>query len=386
MSQIETNIKPGVSASDEESSAVVLSAEERDAIWGTKKPDATAPTETQTARIESDDSEDNEDDDDDSINIKAITDLTPEEKSSTKLSDVSSVVQKLIDSELLLPFEDGKVETMEDLVELIKANKESWEQEYSEKFDEEFRSRYSPQVQSILDYAENGGQNIAPLMQMWASAERIAELDEAKPRDAEQIVRRYFELKGVYDSDEELNEQIDMLKDTNALQSKASKFKEKLLELEEDQINQAIEEQKERDAMAAKALQRYTTVVKGKLDSNNLLGIPLSKETKRHLYEMSLPNRYQTTSGMGTGFDKTLDDLRFGEQQDYEHFLALSWFATDKEGFLNHLRNEVKKDVTADTVRQLKTSKNANPVVNDGNRTTPITQRTIARRPQNPYK
>ena len=86
------------------------------------------------------------------------------------------------------------------------------------------------QVQSILDYAENGGQNIAPLMQMWASAERIAELDESKPRDAEQIVRRYFELKGVYDTEDEMNEQIDMLRDTKALQSKASKFKEKLLE------------------------------------------------------------------------------------------------------------------------------------------------------------
>ena len=221
---------------------------------------------------------------------------------------------------------------------------------------------------------------------MWASAERIAELDESKPRDAEQIVRRYFELKGVYDTEDELNEQIDMLRDTKALQSKASKFKEKLLELEEDQINQAIEEQKERDAMAAKALQRYTSVVRTKLDTNQLLGIPLNKDIKRHLYEMSLPHKYQTSSGLGTGFDKTLDDLRFGDQQDYEHFLALSWFATDKQGFMEHLKNEMKKDVTADTVRQLKTSRNPTPVVNDSNRSTPVQQRTIARRPQNPFK
>ena len=108
-------------------------------------------------------------------------DETPgeEKKGGRKPAEFVSIVNELIEAGDLLPFEgeDGTVKTIEEAKELLKLNIKQKEEASIEDVKKELRASYSPQIQAILEYADQGGTDIRPLMSAIAEVEKTADLD-----------------------------------------------------------------------------------------------------------------------------------------------------------------------------------------------------------------
>lgn len=355
--------------------ALTLSAEEAASIWGTNKPQVN-PGSTEVIEPKADDKVEpvieNKDKDGKVIPVEPIismgdlaTKIVEKEKTEPIVDknlpvDLGNNLKKLFEEEVLFGFSDDKGEleipkTIEDLKEVIKANKEEWKKEFQTEFEKNYTSDLSPQIASILEYGKKGGTNIEPLLQRWVQAEKISGLDETKPLEAEKIYKAYKEAIG--ETEEDYADELQLLKDGNKLTTRAANLKPKLIEAEEEAINNQIVEQQQRDVIAKKAVEQYKSVVKTTLQKGKLGDITLDKNEQQSLFDLTIPNQYRTYSGRGSGFDKIIEDLQFGDKQDYEHYLELVKHASDREGFFKKIKTEVKKEADATTFKQLKTSK-----------------------------
>lgn len=339
--------------------AVTLTPEQAADIWGGNKSTETVSTEEPSSSTEGETITPD-------LSIASLAAATIVEEKNDPIvpkeipADFSSSLKKLFEEEVLFGFQDDKGElevpkTVDELKEVIAANKEEWKKEFQAQFEKDYTSDLSPQIQSILDYGKKGGTNIEPLLQKWAKAEKISNLDETDLNQAEKIYKEYKSAIG--ESEEEYADELQLLKDSNKLTSRAATLKPKLIQAEEEALNAEIAAQEKRDEIAKKAIEQYKTVVKTTLQKGKLGEVVLDKQEQQNLFDLTIPNQYKTYSGRGSGFDKILEDLQFGDKQDYEHFLQVVKFASDKEGFLNKIKTEAKKDTQANIVRQLKTAK-----------------------------
>ena len=116
--------------------------------------------------------------------------------------------------------EDGKFvipRTFDELKELINENKKHQVEESKKEWEKESLNDLSPQVKSILEYAKAGGKDVTPILEAWGTVESISQLDPNNINDAEQLIRYHLEVKGLTDDD--INEQVELLKESNKLLS-----------------------------------------------------------------------------------------------------------------------------------------------------------------------
>lgn len=335
--------------------------------------------------------EEDEDEDDEPIENLA-DDTKPELKTDEKRpkgrkpSDLISLVNELVEKEELFGFEEGEVKTIEEAKELIKLNLKEKEKVSSEKWWEEKTKSYSPQIQAILHYAENGGQDVSTLINAISKVEETVSLDLEDESGQEEIVRQVLKLKGF--DDEEIKDQIETLKDLDKLKAKAEKFFPDLEKMREEQVSMILQEEELRNKQAKEASRNYINTIKTTLDKDNVGILKLEKDDKAKIFESLALANFTSLSGNRTNaFVKTLEELQFGKNANYEHFLNIVHFAVDKDGFLDKLKNSLKNELTETTVKKLKTAKTSTPTSDEDSYTAPVKKNVIARDTfKNPYK
>lgn len=136
-------------------------------------------------------------------NDQTDTNKTSEEKKTPgrKTSDLVSMVNDLVEAKDLFGFEDGPVKTIEEAKELIKLNIEQTKKTNDTDIWQEKIKTYSPQVQAILHYAEQGGSDVTPLISAIAEVERTTNFDLETENGQEQIISEYLKFTGWAEED-----------------------------------------------------------------------------------------------------------------------------------------------------------------------------------------
>jgi hypothetical protein len=254
--------------------------------------------------------------------------------------------------------EDGKFivpKTFDELKELINENKKYQVEESKKAWEAETLSDLSPQVKSIMEYAKAGGKDVTPLLEAWGTVESISQLDPSNVLDAEELVRYDLELKGLDQDDVE--EQLDFLKSTGKITAKAASIKPKLEEQEIGRIQQMEELQRQRTAQLQANKQKYQVTMSKAIDTA-FSDKTLSNTIKHSIFEPVYESAFRPGTRV-TGFQRSLEDIQLDPSKN-EHFAEVALLVSDRDKFFEVYGNKIKRDVTADTVKKLKFSKNTN--------------------------
>lgn len=335
-------------------------------------PDTQATTEpivTQTlvsdeelTKVWAETEEDEDDDEEEVKNPQASTTPTTtqttdnEPKRGRKVADLVNLVNQLTEEGVLFGYEEGEIKTIDEAKELIKENLKYKEEVSEDKVWEKKVQQFSPQVQAILHYANKGGQDITPLLSAISEVEKSSNIDVEQEDGQEEIVRQVLKIKGF--DDEEIKDQIDTLKDLDRLKKKAEKFLPELNKMKEQRIQMMMQEQEENDRQAKEAARVYIQTIQDTLDSDQVGDLKLKKEDKFKIIEALAVPRYRSINGFQVNeFVKKLEEMQFGKNADYQHFLNIVHLTVDKQGFMDKLKETMKTEITSDTVRKLKTAK-----------------------------
>jgi hypothetical protein len=300
-----------------------------------------------------------------------------------KVSDVVTTINQMVKDQILDGFqnEQGEVDeikTIEEAKELIRANITEKEKAAKETFWKEKVDSYSPQIRAILHYAENGGGDVTPLLSAISQVEETLDLDETTAEGQEAIVREVLKMKG-FDNDE-INDQVETLKDLDKLKAKAEKFLPDLNKVRQQRVSQMLAEQQARNEQAKQASAVYFQTVENTLKKDTIKDVKLTREDRSKIFTALADSKYTSLSGVETnGFVKTLEDLQFGQNKDYEHFLNIVRYTIDPQGFIDKLKESIKTDVTIATIRQLKNSKTSAANAEDSLQDKPAAKKGISK-------
>jgi hypothetical protein len=293
---------------------------------------------------------------------------TPEGEKKTpgrKVSDLVSMINELVESKELEGYEDGPAKTIEEAKELIKLNIERSKNTSDEEVWQSKLKSYSPQIQAILHYAEQGGTDIGPLISAISEIERVTDFDIEKEEGQESIISEYLKSTGW--SEEDIKDEIETAKDLGKLKTKAEKFLPKLNQMSQQRAEVLMQEQEVRKRQAEEARRGYLSTIKDTLDKERLGEMKLARPEKAQIWDGLTDIKYTSWSGQPTNlFFKKLEEMQAGDKADYDHFLEVVYHTLNRKSFKDKLREEVKTQEAANTVRKLKTEESKKSSTNEG--------------------
>ena len=288
-----------------------------------------------------------------------------EKKPGRKPSDLVTMVNELVESEELSGFEDGPVKTIDEAKELIKLNLENSKNATLEDVWKSKVKAYSPQVQAILQYAEQGGTDVGPLISAIAEVERTSDFNVDTEDGQEAIISEYLKATGW--SDEDIKEELETTKDVGKLKTKAEKFLPKINQMNQERIQMIMQDQEVRKEQTEKARKSYLSTIKENLDKEKLGDIKLGRQDKAQIWDGLTDVKYTSWSGQPTNlFFKKLEEMQAGDKADYDHFLEIVYHTLNRKAFKDKLREEVKTQEAATTVRKLKIEESKKSSTNEG--------------------
>jgi len=297
-----------------------------------------------------------------------------EKKPGRKASDLVTGVNQMIEEGLLLAADDGQggiveIKTIEDAKKLIKSNLEHRQEQDEEQWWESKKKAYSPQVQAVLHYADQGAQSASEVIELLGAireVEEAAEIDIKTPAGAEKAVRETYRSKGFKDA--YIDKQINILKDLGGsrLQEEAADLYPELLASKQALVEKSMTEKEQRRQEAEEASKVYVSTIRKTLDKDVIGAVKLTREDKAKLYEAITLPKYQSLNGSKTNlFVKTLEELQFGNNANYDHYMNVVQFAIDPQGFIDKLKTSVTNTVTEETFKKLKTAKATSATTNN---------------------
>jgi hypothetical protein len=274
-----------------------------------------------------------------------------------KNSAPSEIFNKLIEDEILFGFDDDKPMedySLKDWKELIELNIAEREAAVRRETPKQFFDSLPDELKYAAKYVSEGGTDMKGLFKALSYVEETRELDPKK--DAHTIARTYLGAKGLYDSEEELENQINEWEDLGILEKKASQFKPKLEKLQEEVVAQQIERQERVKHQQEETAHLYMNNVYETLKPGELNGVRIDKKTQQFLFQELTSAKYQSMTGKPTNLlGHLLESYQFSDKPRYDLIAEATWLLADPEGYKEELKKTVKNEVTASTVRTLKT-------------------------------
>lgn len=270
---------------------------------------------------------------------------------------ISEVFSKLIEDELLIPFDDEKPleeYSVSDWKELIEANIKEVENKVKSETPKEFFDSLPEELQYAAQYVMNGGSDLKGLFRALSTVEEYRELDPRNEGDQETIVREYLAATG-FGSQDDIDEEIQNWKDLGRLEQQANKFKPKLDKMQEEVIAQKIAQQEQLQEQQQRASEQYMENVYNALKPGEINGIKLDKKTQSQLYAGLVQPNYPSISGKSTNLlGHLLEKYQFVEP-NYSLISEALWLLSDPDGYRTKIMEVGKTKAVESTVRQLKT-------------------------------
>jgi hypothetical protein len=266
---------------------------------------------------------------------------------------------RLIDKGVLQPFDDGKAladYTVDDFEELIQANIDSQTSEVAQNAPVQLFQQLPEEVQAVIHYALNGGQDIKSVFSQLARAQETFDLDVSNEQDQESIARQYLNISG-FGSTEEIEDEINVLKDRGDLQKYAERYKPKLDARQAEVIEKRLKDQQAAQARKNDMEKKYHDVVYTTLNNNNLNGIPLNNKVQTMLYYgLTDATKYQDSKGNPTNaLGYLLEQHQFGEKANPSLVAEALWLLADPVNYRNSVKQLGANVANATTARALRT-------------------------------
>lgn len=298
--------------------------------------------------------EDDEGEEDDDVNNPASS---KKESSQKRKEPLIKVFQKLIDDEVILPFEDDKEladYSQEDLADLIRSNFDSRKEDMLSEVRDEFYENLPNELQTAMNYVANGGKDLKNLFLQLGQTVEIQNLNPEK--DSEEIVRMYLNETNFGD-EEFISEQIQEWREAGTLGKRAQRFHPQLVKAEREKnqaaIDKAENDRKDRERLGAE----FQDSMIDALMKKDLNGIPLTKELRNSLAEGIL------TSNHDSKFSKNKTNELFHLIEKYQTteknpaLIAETLFMLrDPEAYRKALTENAVREKEKETVRKLKAS------------------------------
>ena len=272
-------------------------------------------------------------------------------------SGMVEIFNKLIEDELIIPFEDDKSledYSMNDWKELLQANFEERENKIKQSTPKEFFEALPEELQVAAKYVADGGQDLKGLFYALAQVETVNALDPTDEMDQEGIVRSYLLATG-FGTDEDIDEEINTWKDLGKLEQQANKFKPKLEKMQEQILAQKLAEQESMKQQQEQAAAAYMDNVYKALQPGELNGLKLDKKTQNMLYAGLVQPAYPSISGRNTNLLGHLLEKHQFVEPNYSLVAEALWLLSDPESYRSKIMEQGKNKAVENTVRQLKT-------------------------------
>ena len=322
-----------------------------------------------------------------------VTTAKPGRKKVDK-SGVVEVFTKLIDEQVILPFDDGKAiedYTINDWKDLIVENINEREKQIREQTPQEFFAALPQELQLAAQYVHNGGTDMQGLFRALSQTQEIGALDVNEPTHQEYIARQYLMATNFGNGDEALIEdQVSEWMEHGVLDKKAKQFKPKLDEMQQEILTQKLKQQEDFKKEQQLKKEQYVNNIYKTLEPAEINGIKLDRKTQQFLFEELTNAKYQSMTGKPTNkLGKLLEDYQFGATTRYDLIAEALWLLSDPDSYRETIRKNVKNEVVEETVRTLKTEqgrKAATSSTENANENGKVPARTIKRKEVNIFK
>lgn len=275
-------------------------------------------------------------------------------------SAIIDVFKAMIEEKSIIPFDDEKPleeYTVKDFKELIEANFLEREKAIKEKTPQEFFDALPAEFQYAARYLAEGGQDLKSLFKALAQVEETKDLNPTNEQHQETITRYYLQASNFAKGNKELiDEQIEEWKEAGTLEKKAKQFKPLLDDMEKEVVEAKIAEQAEWKKTQLAIKQNYMDNIYNVLNKGEINGIKLEKKKIDFLWNELTTLKHQSRTGNPTNLlGKLLEDYQFGKEPRYDLIVEATMLLSDPEGYKESIRQKTKEEVTADTIRKLKT-------------------------------
>tara|TARA_R110000868_G_scaffold85331_4_gene240191 strand:- start:2260 stop:3522 length:1263 start_codon:yes stop_codon:yes gene_type:complete len=264
---------------------------------------------------------------------------------------------KLIEKGVMFPFDDEKKledYSAADWEELLLSNFNDKEAKLREELPVQFMASLPPELQKAYAYVQQGGKDLNSMFKALSSAQEINQLDPSTENGGEQIVRAYLQTTR-YGTPEEIEEEIDSLRDRDELQGKAEKWKPRLDQMEEQTINQKIQAQANAKAKQQEQAKLYEESVYSILQPGELNGLKLDNRTQNMLFAGLVQPNYPSISGKPTTMLGHLLEKYQWVEPNHDLIAETLWLLADPDGYKAQIKNSASKKTVEETVRLLKT-------------------------------
>ena len=276
--------------------------------------------------------------------------------------NTSYVFQKLIEKDMIVPFDDDKnLEdySVKDWEELIEANMQDVANKVRRETPKQFFDSLPQELQIAARYVAEGGTDMKGLFQTLASVEEKRSLDVKSERDQEIIIKDYLSATG-YGTEDEIDEEIELWKDLGKLEQQAAKFKPKLDKMQEKVVARKLQEQEHKRLQQEEASKQYMGNVYNTLKDGHLGDIKLNRKTQSMLYNGLVSPSFPSVTGKNTNLlGHLLEKYQFVEP-NYTLIAEALWLLSDPRGYKNKIMEKGAQQSVAKTVRKLKTEQGNN--------------------------
>lgn len=264
--------------------------------------------------------------------------------------------------------EDVVISTPEEFLERFKSEKQKGAIEIVNNFIAQFGQDY----QEAFDAIYVKGVNPKEYWGAYANIASLAEVDLTQESNQEMVVRKSLQDQGW--EDEDINDEVQRLKNNADLEDVAAKHHKILVKQEAKRLKEkeahAEQEMQQRAAIRNLYIQNVQAVLQEKVKAKEFDGIPLNPKLASELQDFLLVDKYKTKSGETlTDFDKAILDLKKPENHAQKVKLAL-------------LLKIMEKDPTLSTIQRSGISKKSDQLFSEVARQVQKTKTTPAAKPK----
>lgn len=266
---------------------------------------------------------------------------------------------RLIKKGVIQPFDEDKPVdqyTVDDFEELMEANITQQLKETAESAPVELFKSLPEEVQAVVHYALNGGQDTKSVFQQLSRAQETFDLDLSKEEDQEAIARQYLDVTA-YGSQEEIEEEINVLKDRGDLEKYATRYKPKLDAKQAEVIETRLAEQEQSKVRKQQAQKNYQDTVYNTLKAETLNGIPINNKIQTMLfYGLTDSTKYQDSRGNKTNaLGYLLEQHQFGKNANPSLVAEALWLLADPDDYRNSVKQIGANKANVEVTRALRT-------------------------------
>ena len=267
---------------------------------------------------------------------------------------------RLVQKGVIQPFDDDKKleqYTVDDFEELIQANIDQKLQDTAESAPVELFKQLPEEVQAVVHYALNGGQDTKSVFKQLSKAQETFDLDVSKEEDQEIIARQYLNLTG-FGTAEEIEDEINVIKDRGDMEKYSTRYKPKLDAKQAEVIEQRLAQQEQAKMRKQEAQKHYQNNVYTALNKQDLNGIPLNNKIQTMLfYGLTDSTKYQDSKGNNTNaLGYLLEQHQFGKNANPSLVAEALWLLADPEDYRNSVKRIGQNEEVINTTRKLRTS------------------------------